>query len=170
MAAVTPPRPLAEADTRTGFDCGREALNAWFERSAWTNQISGVSRTSVICDIATGDVIAFVSLSAGHIERSFLLKNYQRNKPDPVPVTLLGQLAVRIDRQGEGHATSLLEFALRTAVKASQHVGSFGVVTHPLDEALRAFYRRWGFLDLPFDPRLSMIVRFADLARLGIVP
>jgi predicted N-acetyltransferase YhbS len=170
VAAVTPPRPLAETDDRRSFDCGREALNAWFQRVAWTNQVSGVSRTNVICDSTNGDIIGFVSLSAGQVERAFLPKANQRNKPNPVPVTLLGQLAVRVDRQGQGHATSLLDFALRTAVQASRHIGIFGVVTHPLDDTLRTFYRRWGFADLPFDPRRAMIVRLADLEKIGVVP
>jgi hypothetical protein len=40
-----------------------------------------------------------------------------------------------------------------------------GVITHPLDEALRGFYARWGFQDVPFDPRRAMIVRMVDLKR-----
>lgn len=39
---------------------------------------------------------------------------------------------------------------------------------HPLDDAARAFYARWGLVDLPFDPRRAMIVRMADLERSGL--
>src|SRR5262245_54920807 len=124
MGAVTPPRPLALTDDRRNFDCGRKPLNAWFQQHAWSNHSSGVSRTNVICDTAMGEVVGFVSLSSAQIERAFLPKAHQRNKPDPVPVTLLGQLAVRTERQGEGHGTSLLDFALRTAVRASRQIGS----------------------------------------------
>jgi len=87
--------------------------------------------------------------------------------PDPVPVTLLGQLAVDRLHQGRGHARSLLSFALATALRASRDVGSFGVITHPLDEGVRAFYARWGFEDLPFDSQRAMIVRMADLEKSG---
>ena len=168
MAAVTPPRPLAEIDDRSRFDCGRASLNAWFQQRAWTNHAAGISRTNVICDAAAGNIVGFVSLSAAQIERAFLPKPQQRNKPDPVPVTLLGQLAVHKDCHGQGHAHSLLLFALRTAMRASREIGSFGVITHPVDEAVRAFYRRWGFADLPFDPRGAMIVRMVDLEKSGI--
>jgi GNAT superfamily N-acetyltransferase len=92
----------------------------------------------------------------------------QRNKPDPVPVTLLGQLAIHKDHQGRGYARSLLFFALRAALRASDDVGSFGVITHPLDDQARGFYARWGFQDLPFDPRRAMIVRMIDLKRSGM--
>jgi GNAT superfamily N-acetyltransferase len=169
MAAVTPPRPLAETDDRSRFDCGRDSLNAWFQQRAWANHAAGVSRTNVICDAETNDIVGYVTLSAAQIERAFLPKVLQRNKPDPVPVTLLGQLAVHKDHQGQGHARSLLLFALGTAMRASREIGSFGVITHPVDDTVRAFYRRWGFVDLPFDPRGAMIVRMVDLEKSGIL-
>jgi GNAT superfamily N-acetyltransferase len=82
-----------------------------------------------------------------------------------VPATLLGQLAVDKAFQGQGHAASLLLFALRTALFVSDKIGSMGVLTHPLDEGVRGFYARWGFQDLPFDPRRAMFVRMVDLRR-----
>jgi hypothetical protein len=51
-------------------------------------------------------------------------------------------------------------FKLRTALAV---VGSIAIITHPLDDGLRRFYARWGFQDLPFDPRRAMIVRMVDL-------
>lgn len=165
---VTPPRPLTEADDRAAFDCGRESLNIWFRRHAWANHASGASRVNVICDAVTGAVVGYVTLSAAQIERAFLPKSQQRNRPDPVPVTLLGQLAIHKDYQGQGHAASLLLFALKTSVRAAEIVGSIGVVTHPLDDTVRAFYAKWGFQDLPFDPGRAMIVRIVDLKKSGI--
>ena len=160
---MTPPRPLTEADDRSAFDCGRNSLNAWFRRHAWHNQVSGTSRVNVMIDSASGQIVGYVTLSAAHIERAFLPKAQQRNQPDPVPVTLLGQLAVDRSRHGEGHAASLLYFALGTALRAAGHVASMGVITHPLDDGVRGFYSRWGFRDVPFDPRRSMLVRMVDL-------
>lgn len=142
-------------------------MNHWFHRHAWTNHASGISRTNVICDTVTSDLVGYVTLSAGQIERAFLPKSQQRNKPDPVPVTLLGQLAIHRDHQGKGHAGSLLLFALRTALRASREIGSF-VITHPIDDRVRTFYGRWGFQDLPFDPHRAVIVRMVDLERSGI--
>jgi GNAT superfamily N-acetyltransferase len=168
MAEITPPRPLAETDDRNGFDCGRESMNQWFRRHAWANHAAGVSRANVICDPATGGIVGYVTLSAGPIERAALPKPLQRNKPDPVPATLLGQLAIHKDQQGKGYARALLFFALRTALRASHDVGSVGVFTHPLDESARSFYARWGFVDLPFDPRRAMIVRMMDLEQSGL--
>ena len=169
MAEVTPPRALSEADERSRFDCGRDSLNAWFRDHAWRNHVSGISRISVICDAATGSIVGYVTLSAAQIEREFLAKAHQRNKPDPVPATLLGQLAIHKTYQGRGHARALLRFALTAALRASREIGSFGVLTHPIDERVREFYRRWGFEDVPFDPKRSMIVRMVDLEKSGLL-
>ena len=108
-----------------------------------------------------------MSLSATQIQRDVLLKPDQRNAPDPVPAVLLGQLAVDRRYQCCGHAKSLLVFALRTSLRMSREIGCFGVITHPLDDDVRSFYRRFGFRDLPEDPQRAMIVRMADLAASG---
>ncbi|RWB77666.1 MAG: GNAT family N-acetyltransferase [Mesorhizobium sp.] len=165
MAGLTEPRPLAADDDRDAFDCGRESLNNWFRRNAWRNQQDGISRTSIIC--ANGLIAAYVALSAGQIERAYLPKSSQRNRPDPIPIILLGQLAVDLRYQNRGCRRSLLLFALRTAVRLSADIGCFGVLIHPLDETVRDFYRSFDFEDLPFDPKRSMIVRIADLRESG---
>jgi predicted N-acetyltransferase YhbS len=167
MAGLTAPRPLAADDDRAHFDCGRESLNQWFRRHAWRNQETGMSRTSVVCDPVNGHIVGYVSLSAAQIERAFLPKASQRNRPDPIPALLLGQLAVDRQYQGRGYARSLMLFALNTAVRLSEQIGCFCVLTHPLDDEVRAFYRGFGFEDLPFDPSRSMAVRITDLVRSG---
>ena len=58
----------------------------------------------MICDTTTGLIVGYVTLSAAQIEREFLAKAHRRNKPDPVPATLLGQLAVEKAYHGRGHA------------------------------------------------------------------
>lgn len=165
MAEIVPPRPLAETDDRDGFDCGRESMNQWFRRHAWTNHAAGISRVNVICDGLRGPVVGYVTLSAAQIERASLPKSRRRNKPDPLPATLLGQLAVHKDYQNKGIGSSLLLFALRIALRASRDIASWGVILHPLDDELRDFYLRHGFEDLPFDPRRAMAVRMIDLER-----
>jgi predicted N-acetyltransferase YhbS len=167
VGAVTPPRPLKADDDRAAFDCGRPSLNIWLQRHAWHNHVSGISRTNVICGHDTGLIAGYVSLSAAQIERAFLPKAQRRNKPDPIPVTLLGQLAVAMTHQGQGHAKSLLAFALRSAVAAAEHVGSYAVITHPLDDRVRVFYARFHFESLPADPKRAMYVRIAELVATG---
>jgi GNAT superfamily N-acetyltransferase len=168
MASLIAPRPLGQDDDRSTFDCGRDSLNQWFQRHAWHNQEGNVSRTNVVCDPVTGVIVGYVSLSTAQVERAHLPKSSQRNRPDPIPAVLLGQLAVDRRYQGRGYARSLLLFALTTAVRVSRDIGCFGVITHPLDDEVRAFYCRFGFEALPFDPARSMAVRIVDLERAGI--
>jgi predicted N-acetyltransferase YhbS len=170
MAGITPPRPLVDADDRAEFDCGRDSLNFWFRRHAWQNQLSNVSRTSVMVDEASGRIAGYVTLCAGQIQRAHLPKPQQRNRPDPVPSLLLGQLAVDQRFQGKGCARSLMFFALTTALRASAQIGCFAVVTHPLDHGVRAFYARFGFADLPGDPGRNMFVRMIDLEQYSGAP
>ena len=167
MAGLKPPRPLAEDDDRSAFDCGRDSLNAWFKRHGWNNHASGASRVNVMCDADTGRIAGYVTLSAAQIERAFLPKAGQRNQPDPIPVILLGQLAIDRAFQGGGHARSLLTFAFRTALRASEIVGCVGIMTHPIDDGVRQLYAKWGFADLPHDPRRAMLVRMVDLVNSG---
>ena len=170
MAGLTPPRPLSADDDRESFDCGRDSLNQWFRRHAWRNQQTGASRTNVVCDPVTRAIVGYVSLCTGQIGRAFLPKSAQRNMPDPLPVILVGQLAIDQRYQGRGYARSLLWFALMTALRLSKDVGCFGVLTHPLDDGLRQFYRRFGFEDLPGDPQRGMMVRLIDLESSGWWP
>lgn len=140
-------------------------MNQWLRRHGWSNHVAGLSRVNIICDEASGRIVGYITLSAAQIERSSLPKSRQRTKPDPLPATLLGQLAVDKEYQGAGFANLLLMFALRTALRASRDVASWGVITHPLDDQVRGFYAQRGFQDLPFDPHRAMVVRMADLER-----
>ncbi len=168
MAGRTPPRPLTAEEDKTSFDCGRDVLNTWFRRHAWQNQEAGMSRISVVCDPETGSIVGYVRLSAAHIERAWLAKAQQRNRPDPIPAVLLGQLAIDRRYQEHGYARSLMFFALTTIVRFSKDIGCLCMLTHPLDDGIRAFYRSFGFEDLPFDPARSMAVRIIDLEYNGV--
>lgn len=167
MAELKPPRPLADGDPIDDFDCGRDSMNAWLRRHARRNHEAGISRVTVLAEAGTGIIVGYVSLSAGHIEREYLPRSARRNRPENIPVVLLGQLAVDRRFHGRGFARQLLLYVLKTCVALSKDIGCFAVLTHPLDDDVRAFYRRFGFEDLPGDPRRSMAVRIKDLLHNG---
>lgn len=153
--------PLDAAYDRRNFDCGEATLNHWFQRHALANQLEGVTRTVVLVDDAA-IIMGYVSLCSGGVARAFFPKPFQRNRPDPVPVTLLAQLAVDRQFQRQGHSLDLLRYALTAAFEAHQKVGSAGLLTHPINDNARRFYVRWGFVDLPNDPKRSMFIRMVD--------
>jgi GNAT superfamily N-acetyltransferase len=168
VAELSGPRPLNDDDRIEQFDCGRDSMNTWLRRHARRNHEAGISRVTVVTDADTATIAGYVCLSAGHIEREYLSKSAQRNRPENIPIILLGQLAVDRRFHGRGVARQLLLYALKTCVALSKDIGCFAVLTHPLDDDVRAFYRRFGFGKLPGDPRRSMAVRIKDLVHNGL--
>jgi hypothetical protein len=61
-----------------------------------------------------------------------------------LPVVLLGQLTIDKRFQGQRLARQLLYYALQISVVLSGTIGRFGVITHPLDDAVRAFFAKAG--------------------------
>jgi len=78
--------------------------NEWLKKRAFKNHASGASRCFVLC--AGANVIAYYSLSAGAISHEAAPKTMRRNMPNPLPILLLGRLAVdkRYHKQGIGQA------------------------------------------------------------------
>jgi len=119
----------------------------------------------VVADIEKGRIAGFVAMSSGQIQRGWLSKSQQRNKPDPIPIVLLGQLAVDYEYQGLGIGRALLHHAMDTALRIAAEIGCFGMLTHPLDDTIRGYYRIYGFMDLPGDPKHGMILRLSEIVK-----
>ncbi len=79
-------------------------------------------------------------------------KTMRRNLPDPLPVLLLGRLAVdkRCHNQGIGQA--LLRDAMLRAVNVASEAGVFALLVHALSDAARQFYLSRGFVESPLQP------------------
>lgn len=89
---LRPPEPLGEKHDLGSFCSGIQSLDDWLTRQAAKNETSGSSRTYVVCDGSI--VVGYYCLAAGAVVRSIAPKILQRNAPDPVPVIVLGRLAV----------------------------------------------------------------------------
>jgi len=89
---LKPPSPLTADHQSTNFDSGEPSLNAWLKKRALKKQATGASRCFVVC--SGTDVIGYYSLSAGAICHEAAPKAMRRNMPDPLPILLLGRLAV----------------------------------------------------------------------------
>jgi predicted N-acetyltransferase YhbS len=72
-----------------------------------------------------------------------------RNMPDPIPVVLLGRLAVRREFQGYGLGSDLLRHAMARTLVISAAAGARALLVHAIDDAAIAFYRRYGFEPSP---------------------
>ena len=146
----TPPAAITGDHGLAGFDCGVASLNDWLKKRALKNQAAGASRCFVLC--VGAEVMAYYSLSAGAISHESVPKGVRRNMPDPLPVLLLGRLAVdqRYHNQGVGQA--LLRDALLRAIQVAGNAGIFAILVHALSEPARQFYLSRGFVESPLQP------------------
>ena len=128
------------------------------------NEAKGGARTYVACD---GDRVAgFYSLAASSVERRRVSSRVGRNMPEPIPIILLGQLAVDTDYQGRRLGSDLLIDAARRALAASDLIGARAIVVEAIDDSAKSFYERFGFR--PFSERepLMLLLRTSELATL----
>lgn len=96
---LSAPQPLAATHLLNDFECGEHALDEWLKRRAMTNQLSCASRTFVVVD-EENRVRGFYAMPAGAVTHQMLTSTVRRNMPDPIPVMVLGRLAV--DRRAQG--------------------------------------------------------------------
>jgi len=157
---LTEPRPLELAHGVTGFDCSEPSLNDWLKRRALANHLSGASRTFVVVD-DQALVVGYYALAAGAIAHEVAPGDVRRNMPDPIPVIVLGRLAVDQRAQGIHLGAALLRDALQRATSVSQNAGVRAMVVHALHERARDFYEHFGFQASPLHP-MTMVLRLGS--------
>ena len=155
---MRPPEPLGPQHQLERFDCGNAALNRWLQQRAMANERLGVSRTVVICLDEGSDVIAYACLSAGAIVLAEVPGALRRNMPDPLPVVVLGRLAVDLRQQGQGLGSALVTDALRRSLAARRLVGARALLVQAIDEQAAAFYRSLGFRPSPISASTLMLL------------
>ncbi len=149
------PEPLRADHDLSGFQCGAPVLDEWLRKRAPGNEGSGASRSYVVCEGVR--VLAYYSLATGSVEHSHAPGRVRRNMPDPIPVMILGRLAVDVSVQGQGIGRGLLKDAILRTLKAAQIAGIRAILVHALDETAAGFYRKHGFLDSPIDSLTLML-------------
>ena len=147
---LSPPAPITADHELVGFDCSEPSLNDWLRRRALKNHVSGASRCFVLC--AGREVIGYYSLSAGMISHEAAPKAMRRNMPDPLPVLLLGRLAVDRHYHNQGLGRALLRDATLRAVNVAGNAGVFAILVHALSDDAKQFYRSCGFVESPLQP------------------
>jgi GNAT superfamily N-acetyltransferase len=139
----------------TNFDCGEPSLNDWLKRRALKNHASGASRCFVVCSSAT--VIGYYSLSAGAISHESAPKSMRRNMPDPLPVLLLGRLAIDKRYHNSGIGQALLRDAMLRAVNVAGNAGVIAILVHALTDQAKQFYISRGFVVSPLQSMTLMM-------------
>lgn len=146
--------PLGRQHDRKSFDCGENSLNQYLHRYANQDIRRRVNRVFVASPPdAPRQVIGYYSLSAGNLDATALPESFRRRLPKyPVPVVLLGRLAVAESRQRIGLGSILLADALQRIAQASQVMAVYAVVVDALNDQAAEFYQQFGFVPLPSQP------------------
>ncbi|MDE0207674.1 MAG: GNAT family N-acetyltransferase [Candidatus Tectomicrobia bacterium] len=156
MATITAPQPLNPDHDISQFDSGVSDLDDWLRDVARFNEVTGGSRTYVICD--GNRVIGFYSLAAGSVERERLPSRVMRSMPEPVPVVLLGQLGVDLNYRSLGFGHHLMIDAARRVLETARQVGVRAVIVQALDERAMRFYTRFGFRQFSNQEPLMLVL------------
>lgn len=151
------PEPLSNAHILSEFNSTRASLNAWLIDRAVANEEQGASRTFVICEGESHEVIGYYCLTQGAIGHDVVSAKFKRNMPNPLPVTVLGRLAVDQNHAGQGLGIALLKDAILRSRLAAQLAASRGVFVQALDEEAATFYLKFGFTRSPSQPLFLML-------------
>jgi GNAT superfamily N-acetyltransferase len=154
------PEPLTTEHVLDGFDCGVASLDDWLHKRALPNQTSGASRTFVTCE--TGRVVAYYALAASAIATESAPGRFRRNMPDPIPVVVLGRLAIARSHQGQGLGRSMFQDAAKRIVQTADTIGIRGLLVHAMSDEAKAFYLQLGLNPSPLEP-MTLMVTMADL-------
>jgi predicted N-acetyltransferase YhbS len=84
-------------------------------------------------------IVGYYCLSASTVSHVVATGSVRRNMPDPVPMLLLGRLAVDRRWQGKGLGRGLLKDAVLRSVQVSDHIGIRGLLVHAISEDARRF-------------------------------
>lgn len=155
VARLLPPSPISTDHELVNFNSGELSLDDWLKKRALKNQVSGASRCFVLCNGKR--VIGYYTLSAGAIGPETAPKTMRRNMPDPLPVLLLGRLAIDKNYHNQGLGSALLRDAMIRAVSVSSDAGVFAVLVHALSEQAKRFYLSRGFVESPLQPMTLMM-------------
>lgn len=157
---ISAPEPLKAQHDVEAFASGVESLDNWLRRRALRNQTSGASRTFVACDGLR--VVAYYALASSAVASDEAPGRFRRNMPDPIPVVVLGRLAVDRALQGSGMGRALVRDAAQRVIQAADAIGIRGLLVHALSPAAKTFYERCGFDPSPLDP-MTLMMTLADL-------
>jgi GNAT superfamily N-acetyltransferase len=151
--------PLEPAYNKNSFSCGKIALDDYLHKQASQDIKRKLSLCFILPDTNYG-IKGYYTLSNDSIPQEDLPEEIKKKMPKSyvnLPATLLGRLAVDKNFKGKGLGELLLLDALRRSYDVSiESVGSMSVVVDPLDLEAVAFYKKYGFIELPDSGRMFL--------------
>lgn len=159
MGEIIAPTPIDATLSLTDFDCGVQVLNEWLQQKALPNEASGASRTFMVC--LDRRIIGYYALATGSISRIEAPGRIKRKMPEPIPVMVLGRLAVDLGWQKKGIGQGLLKDAVLRTLSVAKQAGIRALLVHALSEEAKKFYLRHGFQVSPLN-RMTLMLGLAE--------
>lgn len=153
------PQPIKLDHQLEDFDSGNQELDDWLKKRSLKNEGSGASRTYVLT--VGQKIIAYYCLASGSILNTTALSRVRRNMPDPIPVIVIGRLAVDRNWQGKGIGYALVRDAVLRTLQAATIAGIRAILVHAISEEAKLFYEKCGFIPSPAAP-MSLTITIAD--------
>lgn len=146
--------PLGRQHDRKTFDCGVPSLNQYLRLYANQDIKKRVSRIYVATASDIQDrVVGYYSLSAGSLHATDLPEDIRRRLPKyPIPVAMLGRLAISKAYQRQGIGSVLIADALQRTTQARQVMAVYAMVVDARNDRAAEFYHKFGFTSLPSQP------------------
>jgi predicted N-acetyltransferase YhbS len=113
-------------------------------------------------------VAGYYALSSSCITPAIVPGRFRRNMPDPIPVVLLGRLAIDKAWQRQGIGQALFRDAAMRVSHAAEAIGVRGIVVHAISDDARKFYLAVGFTECPGEPMMLVVTLHDVRAALGI--
>lgn len=154
------PEQLTADHDLAAFDSGTPSLDDWLRRRALPNQDSDASRTFVLCD--DDRIVGYYALAANSVAPNAAPGRFRRNMPDPIPVAVLGRLAIDRTHQGQGLGRALFRDAALRVIGATDSLGIRGMLVHAISDEAKAFYVGLGLDVSPLDA-MTLMATLADL-------
>lgn len=153
------PVPLTAEHRIDGFDCGKPELTDWLKAHALENE-GRSSRTYVVVANTgpqAGDTVGYYTLATGGVTRSEIPRKIRHDLPNPVPVMMLGRLAVDERHPKKGLGPAMLREAMQRTLDISQAAGVRALMVHAIDDEAVTFYLKYGFVIFPTDSRTMFL-------------
>lgn len=102
-------------------------------------------------------VIGYYGLSEGAICHESAPKPMRRNMPNPLPILLLGRLAIHKNYHNKGLGSALLRDAMLRAVSVAHDAWISAILVHALSDEAKKFYLSRGFIESPIQSMTLMM-------------
>jgi len=144
---------LAAHHDRTGFSCGIEALDRYFQKQVTQDVRRRATACYVANDVSNAQVAGYYTLTAAGIPLADMPPELAKRLPryPSVPVARLGRLAVATAYRGRKLGSALLWDAIQRSVRSE--VAVFALVVDAKDDQAVTFYRHHGFAAFGSQPR-----------------